>query len=194
MIMYLTVLETETDRDVFQKLYEENQQKLYYIANKILHNETDAEDAVHNGFLKLADRFSEYRNLSYESLVKLVHTIVKNAAMDFAREYEKKAAFLAEEGFGEDDIPDIGSDVLEQLINRYEQEFITKALMELTEDERELLSLQYGMGMKPKAIGELLGMSSALVRKNMFRCRKKLAEILESGEYQEVFRCRYSSD
>lgn len=36
MIIYLNMLETEEDRDVCQKLYEENKQKLFRIANKIL--------------------------------------------------------------------------------------------------------------------------------------------------------------
>lgn len=194
MIMYLSMLETEEDRDIFQKLYEENRQKLYYIARKLLSNETDAEDAVHAGFLKLADKFADYREQSYENLVKLICVIVKNAAMDIAREYERKAAFSEESGLSEDDVRDSVPDVLDQLITRYEQRTVTEALMELSEEERELLTLQYGMGLKPKAIGEMLGISSGTVRKNMLKCRYKLAELLERAEYQEVFQCRYLAD
>ncbi len=187
-------LETEADKEVFRTLYELEGQKLYHIAQKILHNETDAEDAVHAGFLRLADRFGEYRHLSYENMVKLVSVIVKNTARDITREYGRKGEFNEEDGFGEESVMSSAPDVLEELIARYEQELLTEALQELTEKERELLMLQYGIGLKPKEIAEIFGVTSAIVRKKMLKCRKKLAGILEKGEYREVFHYQYLTD
>ena len=68
--MIFCALETEADKAVIQRLYEQSRQKLYYIAWNILHNEADAEDAVHVCFVKLADKFSKYSHLSYEELEK----------------------------------------------------------------------------------------------------------------------------
>ena len=53
------MLETEDDRDVCQKLYEENKQRLFRIANKILHNTADAEDAVQICFSKIIGDFDD---------------------------------------------------------------------------------------------------------------------------------------
>ncbi len=182
--MYFSVLESDSDRDLFQKLYDENRQKFYYIAYKILHNEVDAEDAVHTCFLKMAEHFQKYRHLPYEDLVKLCCTIVKNAATDIYRGYAKETLLYDESGFGEDLIPDIATDTLDRIIERCEKDLIMQALMKLTEDEREFLHLQYGLELKPKEIATLLGMPSQAVRKKMLRCRNKLAKILEGKEYE----------
>ena len=184
MIVYFSMLETDSDRDVFQKLYDENRQKLYYIAYKILHHEADAEDAVHTCFVKMATNYARYRHLPYEDLVKLCCTIVRHTATDTCREYAKKGIFYDEVGQGEGQVPDILPDVLDQLIERYENDLIVQALMKLTEEEREFLHLQYGLGLKPKDIATLLEMPPQAVRKKMLRCRNKLAKILEGKEYE----------
>lgn len=184
MIVYLSMLEGDSDRDIFQKLYDENRQKLYYIAYKILHHEADAEDAVHTCFVKMATKFARYRHLPYEDLVKLCCAIVRHTATDTCREYAKKGIFYDEVGQGEGQIQDTAPDVLEQVIMRFENDLIMQALMQLTEEEREFLNLQYGLGLKPKEIATLLDMSSQAVRKKMMRCRNKLAKVLEGEEYE----------
>ena len=186
MIAYLSMLETDSDRDVFQKLYDENRQKLYFIAFKILHNEADAEDAVHTCFVNLAETFAKYRHLPYEDLVKLCCTIVKHAATDTAREYKKKVHFYDEGGLGECQISERSPDVLDKLIERFENDLIMQALIQLTEDEREFLYLQYGLGLKPKDIASLLGIPPQAVRKKMMSCRQKLAKVLEGEEYENL--------
>ncbi|MBQ8815901.1 MAG: sigma-70 family RNA polymerase sigma factor [Lachnospiraceae bacterium] len=175
--------ETRSDKEIIQKLYIENKQKLYYLAWKILRNETDAEEAVHICFLKLTERFERYRKQPYENLVKLCTTIVKHAAADIVREGERKAYFDDGININELDVPDAEPDVLEQLINDYENQRVTEAMMQLPEKERELLALQYELGLKPKEIGELLGVSSAIVRKRMLRSRNKFASILREMEF-----------
>lgn len=184
MIVYFSMLEDASDRDVFQKLYDENKQMLYHIAFKILHNEADAEDAVHTCFVKMAESFARYRHLPYDDLVKLCCTIVRHTATDIGREYAKKTFYHDEMGQGEDQVPDMSPDILDQMIERYEKHLIKQALMELTEDERELLYLQYGLGLKPKEIATLLDKPPQAVRKKMMRCRNKLAKILEGEDYE----------
>jgi len=185
MVMYLSVLETESDRDVFQRLYEENRQKLYYIARKRLQSEADAEDAVHTCFLKIAEKFADYRYQPYENLVRIACVAVRHASTDILRKYQKKASFTDETVIC-GDIPDVAPDVLEQLIGKVEQSLVAQALMELTEEERDILNLQYGMGLKPKAVGKMLGISSEAVRKKTLRCRNKLAKILEDKGYESL--------
>ena len=184
MIIYLNMLDTENDRIIFQKLYEEKRQMLFHIANKVLRNETDAEDAVQTCFLKIAEKFEKYRCQPYENLVKLCCTTVKNVAMDIAREREKKKTFVDDTFSWEDSVPDISADVLDRLIEKSDQRLVMQALMELSAEEREYLYLQYVMDIKPKDIGELFDKDSAFVRKKLFLCRKKLADFLEEKEFE----------
>lgn len=53
---------TKVDQTIVHKLYAENKQKLYFIAWRILKDEMRAEDAVHNGFLKMVKGFDKYKD------------------------------------------------------------------------------------------------------------------------------------
>lgn len=51
MLVYLQMIETEEDRHKFEIIYRAYRDELFTLANRILNNEHDAEDAVHYGFL-----------------------------------------------------------------------------------------------------------------------------------------------
>ena len=51
MIVYLQMIDTPEDRSKFEQLYLEYRGLMFHAANQILHNEQDAEDAVHQAFL-----------------------------------------------------------------------------------------------------------------------------------------------
>lgn len=179
MVIYFNVLETEYDRDVCQKLYQENKHKLFHIANKILQNTADSEDAVQSCFSKVMDNFQDYRGIPYEELVILCQTIVRHDAIDIIREHKKTVNFTDGIHLGEDDVVSCTPDILDQLIERYEQSLVVQAIMELNEDERELMHLQYVIGLKPKDIAKLFSTTSGVIRKKTLKCRLKLAKILE---------------
>lgn len=184
MIVYFNVLESEVDRDVCQKLYEENKQRLFRIAYKILQNTADAEDAVQSCFSKIIDDFERYRDKPYVEMVMLCQTIVKHNAIDIIRKHRKMVSFSDEVYLGEDAITDCTPDILDELVERYEQNLVVKAITELEEEEREMLYLQYVSCMKPKDVAKLLHTTSDVVRKKSHRSRIKLAGILEGYEHE----------
>ena len=47
MIIYLQMLETPEEKSKFEQLYLEYKGLMFHVAYEILHNEQDAEDAVH---------------------------------------------------------------------------------------------------------------------------------------------------
>lgn len=54
-MLYLLLLATEEDREFFQKIYEENYLKMYHVALGMLRQPSEAENAVHEAFLALAE-------------------------------------------------------------------------------------------------------------------------------------------
>lgn len=185
--MYLSMLETDADRDIFQKLYVENEQKLYWLAKKFLTENRDAEDAVANAFLNMAEKFSTYRHLSYEELVLISNTIVKNAAIDIIRKYNKENVASNEEIEEKLEAQSlIKNDVLEQLMDRYDNALITKALMEMEPEDRRFMELRYIMNLIPKQIAGKMSSDSATVRKRLLKCRKELSRILEGKDYESL--------
>lgn len=53
MIVYLQMLENLSDRDKFTLLYNKYRKLMLYVANQILNNQDDSEDAVHEAFLSI---------------------------------------------------------------------------------------------------------------------------------------------
>ena len=186
IVCYLSLLETEADKEIYAKLYEETLQHLYLTARKYVKNDQDAEDAVHDGYLHLAEHFERYRDQSFDCLKSLMHATVVNAAKDIAREYGKKAYFDPVNGLKEDNVEYIRPSVLDDIIKQYDQKLIAQAMKELEEDERAILNLQYDLNLKPREIGKLLHVSSDVIRKKALKSRKKLAKILEGKEYEDL--------
>lgn len=48
--LYLSLVESEEEKQLIEELYNNNKQVMYNIAFKNLHNSSDAEDAVHEAF------------------------------------------------------------------------------------------------------------------------------------------------
>ena len=184
MIMYTSMLETERDKVAFQKFYEENNRLFFGVAKKILNNSEDAEDAVHTCFLKIAERYERYRYQPNENMIRLGCTVVRHAAIDMVREKEMKMTFTDETFSWEDSVPDVAPDILDQLIQKADQGLMTKAIMQLSVDERNYLYLHYVLNLKAREIGDLLDMKPSAVRKKLYQCRSKLAVILEGNEYE----------
>ena len=61
--IYLSVLDSDEDKSRFEVLYNLYRQSMYAIAYGILHNEFDAEDAVHESFLKIANHFEKIEEI-----------------------------------------------------------------------------------------------------------------------------------
>ena len=184
MIVYLNMLETEADREIFQKLYEENKLMLWHIVRKVVRNELDAEDAVHTCFLRLAENFSRYRNQPYGNLVKLCIVIAKNVATDISREYQKAGDIGKENIDWEEHVEDFSPDVLDKVIKKYEEQLLDQAVEQLSDEEKRLVFLRYVLGFKPKKIARIYGMDYETIRKKLHRSKNKLAKILEEDEYE----------
>ena len=63
MLIYLQMIETPEDRSKFETLYEEYRDVMYAVAKKILRNNMDAEDALHQAFVNIAENMEKFLNL-----------------------------------------------------------------------------------------------------------------------------------
>ena len=55
MLIYLQMIDTPEERSKFEQIYLEYKGLMFHVAYEILHNEQDAEDAVHHAFVKIAE-------------------------------------------------------------------------------------------------------------------------------------------
>ena len=81
----LSAIPTEEDRNKFREIYEENYLKMYHVALGMIKNQADAENAVQEAFLSLAEKFEKYLHLSGSEMTGLCVSIVKNKIIDIIR-------------------------------------------------------------------------------------------------------------
>ena len=90
MLVYLTMIESPEDQSKFEKIYLEYKGLMYYVAYKILNNAQDAEDAVHNAFIKIAENINNIDEAVCPKTQNYVVTIVENKAIDTYRSKKRK--------------------------------------------------------------------------------------------------------
>lgn len=61
LVYYLQMLDTPEEKIRFEQIYLKYRGLMYHVANGILHDRQDAEDAVHNAFLRIIKKFPSFR-------------------------------------------------------------------------------------------------------------------------------------
>lgn len=91
MLIYLTMIEAEEDRHRFLSLYRRYKKLMLYIAHDILHDPHDAEDAVHEAFLRLAEMIEKIHEIDCPETRSLIVMITKSKAIDLYRKKKRRA-------------------------------------------------------------------------------------------------------
>lgn len=169
MLGYLRDIDSQEDRTRFEGLYMAYRGLMFHVANRILQNPQDAEDAVHQAFLSLA-RCRLPAELGPQAR-HLAATAAERKAIDLLRARKRRPeAELREENLpGFAPPPSDGT--------------LAGAMAALPPRYREALLLKYYNGYSAAEVAELLGTTAANVRQILARAKKKLAEELaERGE------------
>ena len=89
----LAMLETEQDQQRFMRLFDAYEKKIYAVALLILEDQTQAEDAAQQTWLKLVQNWERISALPWKETGGYVVTTAKNAALDILRVERKTTAF-----------------------------------------------------------------------------------------------------
>ena len=92
MICYMTLLETDPDRERFVRIYRANSRRMSKLASQILGPGPKAEDAVHDAFLKFIQHFDELRDRPEDCVAAWLAVVVKNTALDMLRKARHETA------------------------------------------------------------------------------------------------------
>ena len=166
-MIYLQMIESEDDKVKFEKIYLKYKSLMFYAANKILHNEHDAEDAVHMAFIKIAENIKKIDEADCPKTCSYIVTIVENKAIDIYRKKSrhKEAEFLEE------------ANGLE--VTYDEDNLLTKCILNLPARYREVILLRYYHGYSVREIAALFDISFVAASKLDQRAKKKLKELCE---------------
>ena len=85
MLLYLSMLDTEEEKDKFTEIYQQYQHFCWYVAYQLLGDGHLAEDAVQDAFLALTRHLDKIEDVESQKTRKFLMTIVKSKAVDILR-------------------------------------------------------------------------------------------------------------
>lgn len=170
--IYLSALETAEDKAEFENLYMKYRQKMYAVAYKILHNVEDAEDAVHNAFIAIADNFEKVRLIPCHKTEAYTVITVRNISINIYNKNKKSAERFSEL---DDNQVSVEMDFFENI----DMEELIKTISGLPVMYKDVLFLHYRDEYTHKEIAGILNISVETVRKRTERAKKLLKEKLE---------------
>ena len=145
-----------------RELYERNFDSLYRISYMYMKNVQDAEDAVHNTFLKAIETGKNFESEKHEKawLMRVASNICKNMLKAAVRKNEQLS----------DNIPDSNiSDEAKELLSE---------LSKLPDKLKIPVYLYYYDGYTSEEIGQMLHISSSAVRSRLQKAREQLRNVL----------------
>jgi RNA polymerase sigma-70 factor (ECF subfamily) len=82
LICFLSMIDTEEDRDKFIMIYNKYKSLLFYVANNILADPSLSEDVVHQAFIKIIENLDKIENINCHKTKSYIVTIVKHCAIN----------------------------------------------------------------------------------------------------------------
>ena len=163
MLVYALTLVSAQDRTKLERLYYEYRSVMFCAANEILHNEHEAEDAVQQAFVKIAENLGKIPDELSTKTKAFVVTIAENTAIDRYRKLKRHGSCeLCEQSCG------IEAESANELVN---------CILKLPARYRQFILLKYYHGYSTREIAKLLGMSSAAASKTAQRAMQRLEQL-----------------
>ena len=170
MMIYLQMIDTPADRSKFEQLYLEYRGLMFYVANKILQSEQDAEDAVHQAFLSVAENIEKIGEPDSPKTQGYLITITENKAIDLYRRRKRHQMVALDEQ-------------MQGIPAAYEGEnALTACILKLPARYREVILLRYFQGYSVKEIAGILHLSVAAATKLLQRAKNKLKDLYEKED------------
>jgi RNA polymerase sigma-70 factor (ECF subfamily) len=170
------------DDEAFTLLVKAYQNKVYSLAYYVTKNHHDAEDVAQEVFIKLWRALPTYHGDAPDAWIM---KIAKNTCLDFVKQ-KKRVEPLEYEINGESverPIPDTDaqSNPPEAVMQKERRQEVQNALLKLSDEHREILTLRYMNGLSYEQLQEVLGVGMGTVKSRLARAKKSLQNILKSG-------------
>ena len=154
---------------------------MYNVAKRITNNTDDAQDAVQDAFISAFQKIQQYKGES--TFGAWLKRIVINKSLSLIQS-KKRIDFKDSEQL---ELADDASPPFENNGFEYSIEDVKKAVGQLADGYRSVLSLYLFEGYDHAEIAEILGISLSTSKTQYIRAKKKLKENLAHGrQYQQA--------
>lgn len=179
---YLTLVDEE-DQSKFEEIYYAYRKQMVFLANSILNNKMDAEDAVHEVFVNIAVKHMQtIKGISSEvDLRNYILKATKNTALNILKKKSKTVSL--DTNFNPDSVLEklTEDSFKESICNQVDYALLVDAISSLEEKYRDVIYYHYVVGLTLQETATLLNRKYATVNTQIVRGKKLLLDTLKIG-------------
>ena len=158
------------DEKARSEFYKQYRIKLYHYCFQLLGNRSDAEDAVHETFVRIFNGINGLQ--SSDAFRSWIYTIARNESLQLLR--KKRPVVL----MNKEEVSD-GETIQTQIDSQELAQYIRDEVDALKNEYREIILLREYHHLSYEEIARVLEVSESTVKNRLFRARKKLYEKLK---------------
>ena len=164
------------DRGVLSILYDRHAESLYPIAVRILRDRSEAEDVLHDAFVTLSERASQYSE-ARGSVVAWLVALVRNLSIDRARRRDRRGT-LDRDVVANEPPPSVRTPE-RSFAEASERQKMQRAMASLPEPQRKTLESAFFEGLSYPEMAEREGVPLGTIKSRAARALAALREALE---------------
>ena len=184
LTLFFIYIDNEDDKKLFERLFYDYRKQMTSLAISIVHNEADAEDIVHDVFLRIAIRHMDIIrkiNCSRDMRNYLLKA-TKNTALNLM--VKRKQVNVSIDTINENalnGIVDYSDDTfMEFICNRNDYEQVVNAIRCLNDKYRDVLYYHYVLELTISEIAKSFNQTVSATKKQLVRGKKMLLKLLEN--------------
>lgn len=178
--IYLSMVETEEEKDLVIDLYNTYKQLLFNVSMSILHNTADAEDAVHEAFIRIIKNISKIENVNSSQTKAFCVVIARNLSIDILNK-RNKIITVPDEELDKCEAEHANEDIVFSNIG---VELLKRSLKMLPADYYDIILLNVMYKCSVAELATLAGISYETAKSRLRRARIKLKKELENIGYE----------
>lgn len=177
LMLYLSLLDTDEERLKISDIYEKHKNRLKAIALAMTHNQSMAEDAVHNTFLSVIRQKGKIFAMNEIDFLKWSVIVVKAKCIDLLRRQQPFADPMSDAWNESLPARDVPIDVQVERKDMYER--LIEHIAKLDDINRQIFEMKYILQMSFQEIGDELGLTSTQINSRIARARAKMRKQME---------------
>lgn len=175
LITFISMLDTDEDKDKLTKIYEKYYGTMLSVAKSILFDTALAEDSVSESIIAILKNLDKITDVSSHKTRAYIVIIVRNCSINLLNKQKRYREEVADVF----DLPDSKNPpILDELTIKESCNRITYLIKTLSKPLSDVLYLSVVMGHSHKETSELLNISTDAARQRLSRAKALLREML----------------
>lgn len=183
LILYLSLLDDNNEKQLFEKVYYSYRKQMRQLAKEFLLDDEDAEDVVHDVFLKVAEKYiGTIKKIENEKdLRNYMLKATKNTAINLHKKKTAEAIlFNRMLEYDIEDMQDLSDDCfLDVLCEKIEYEQVLEAMNAMDSRYRDVLYYHFVLEFTLDETAKALERTKETTKKQLVRGKKILLRLLE---------------